>query len=195
MFNIVSPRPYALGRRAPSVARTREAILAAARRLLAEDGAEALSLDRVAAGAGVSRITVYHHFGSRSGLLQALLEAAAGGGGALEAAWDLPDPREALRAVLAESCRLWAAERELLTGLGGLLEPLEEERRERLRGLVARLAEAGMLRPGCSTREAADVLGLLASFPAYDRLCREGHRPAAAVAGTLLRLAAAVIDL
>lgn len=54
-------------------ARNRRAVLGAAERLLAE-GAGDLTLDQVAAAAGVGKGTVYRGFGNRAGLLQALLE-------------------------------------------------------------------------------------------------------------------------
>ncbi|TMR11202.1 TetR/AcrR family transcriptional regulator [Nonomuraea turkmeniaca] len=46
----------------------------ATEQLLAEGGGEHVSLDRVAALAGVGKGTVFRRFGSRAGLLQALLE-------------------------------------------------------------------------------------------------------------------------
>ncbi|MET9066941.1 TetR/AcrR family transcriptional regulator [Streptosporangium sandarakinum] len=55
-------------------ARNRRAVLHATERLLAEGGGEHVSLDRVAALAGVGKGTVFRRFGNRAGLLQALLE-------------------------------------------------------------------------------------------------------------------------
>ncbi|MEU0810472.1 TetR/AcrR family transcriptional regulator [Streptomyces sp. NPDC005970] len=54
-------------------ARNRRAILRATEELLAECGAEHVSLDRVAAAAGVGKGTVFRRFGSRTGLFRALL--------------------------------------------------------------------------------------------------------------------------
>jgi AcrR family transcriptional regulator len=54
--------------------RNRRAVLDATERLLAEGGGEHVSLDRVAALAGVGKGTVFRRFGNRAGLLQALLE-------------------------------------------------------------------------------------------------------------------------
>ncbi|MET8334493.1 helix-turn-helix domain-containing protein [Streptosporangium canum] len=54
--------------------RNRRAVLQAAERLLEEGGDERVSLDRVAALAGVGKGTVFRRFGSRAGLMQALLE-------------------------------------------------------------------------------------------------------------------------
>ncbi|MFF3252877.1 TetR/AcrR family transcriptional regulator [Actinacidiphila glaucinigra] len=56
-------------------ARNRAAILKAAALLFAEHGADAVSMDRVAAAAGVGKGTVYRRFGDRSGLAAALLAA------------------------------------------------------------------------------------------------------------------------
>ncbi|MEV0588858.1 helix-turn-helix domain-containing protein [Nonomuraea sp. NPDC050310] len=55
-------------------ARNRLKIIDAAVRLLAEHGAEQLSLDEVARAAGVGVGTVYRRFGDRSGLLLALID-------------------------------------------------------------------------------------------------------------------------
>ncbi|WP_406315152.1 TetR/AcrR family transcriptional regulator [Streptosporangium sp. NBC_01639] len=54
--------------------RNRRAVLHATERLLAEGGGDHVSLDRVAALAGVGKGTVFRRFGNRAGLLQALLE-------------------------------------------------------------------------------------------------------------------------
>jgi hypothetical protein len=38
-----------------------------------------------------------------------------------------------------------------------------------------------------------DVIGLLSSFAVFDRLHRDGRRPAAAVADVLMRMASAIL--
>ena len=55
-------------------ARNRRVVLHATEQLLAEGGGDHVSLDRVAALAGVGKGTVFRRFGSRAGLLKALLE-------------------------------------------------------------------------------------------------------------------------
>ncbi len=55
-------------------ARNRRKILDAAARLFAERGVDAVSLDAVAAEAGVGKGTVFRRFGDRSGLAAALLD-------------------------------------------------------------------------------------------------------------------------
>jgi AcrR family transcriptional regulator len=55
-------------------ARNRVAILAAAERLVAERGADCMTMDEVACAAGVGKGTLFRHFGDRCGLLRALLD-------------------------------------------------------------------------------------------------------------------------
>src|SRR5215216_3713399 len=55
-------------------ARNRERVLAAARRLFAERGAGAVTIEEVARAAGVAKGTVFHRFGDRAGLALALLD-------------------------------------------------------------------------------------------------------------------------
>jgi AcrR family transcriptional regulator len=172
-----------LGRRQQSVDRTAEAILAAARTLVAEGTASALSVGAVARLAGVSRITVYNRFGSRSRLLEAVgpdrreVEPAEG------------DPREALRRYLTQSSAAWAADPALFRHLPSR----GEENHDAERRLAERLAAADGLRPGCSIREAEDVIGALASFAVFDRLHKDGRRSAPAVGDVLMRLAGGIL--
>lgn len=58
-------------------ARNRRAILDATRALLAEQGAEAITMDRVAAAAGVGKGTIFHRFGNRAGLLHEMVAESA----------------------------------------------------------------------------------------------------------------------
>lgn len=55
-------------------ARNRELLLDAARRLIAERGSDAVTMDDVAAAAGVGKGTLFRRFGSRSGLMLVLLD-------------------------------------------------------------------------------------------------------------------------
>ncbi|MFG1795006.1 TetR/AcrR family transcriptional regulator [Nocardia sp. NPDC049149] len=58
-------------------ARNRRAILDATSALLAEHGAEAITMDRVAAAAGVGKGTIFHRFGNRAGLLHEMVAESA----------------------------------------------------------------------------------------------------------------------
>src|SRR3978361_583921 len=53
--------------------RQRALLLAAARQLIAEHGSEAVTMDDVAAAAGVGKGTLFRRFGSRAGLMIVLL--------------------------------------------------------------------------------------------------------------------------
>ena len=55
-------------------ARNRALLLDAARRLVAERGADAVTMDDIAAAAGVGKGTVFRRFGSRAGLMTVLLD-------------------------------------------------------------------------------------------------------------------------
>ena len=55
-------------------ARNRLRLLDAARTLIAERGTDAVSMDDIAAAAGVGKGTVFRRFGSRAGLMMVLLD-------------------------------------------------------------------------------------------------------------------------
>ena len=62
-------------RRRRSAAETRDAILEAAERRLVDGGPEAIRLQEIAADAGISHPAILHHFGSREGLVEAMVAA------------------------------------------------------------------------------------------------------------------------
>ena len=67
------PRPNAPGR--PKDLGKRAAILDAAKRLFVEQGYDGVSMDQIAAAAGVSKLTVYSHFGDKDALFSAAARA------------------------------------------------------------------------------------------------------------------------
>lgn len=80
--------------------RTRQALLAAARGILEEDGFDALTMGRVAERAGVTRRSVYLHFASPTDLVDALFDYVAEVedlDGSLARVWAAPDAVAALR--------------------------------------------------------------------------------------------------
>jgi AcrR family transcriptional regulator len=185
----MSLRAYRLGRRADEIERTRARILAAARRLVVEQGPDS-SVGKVAELAGVSRITVYNQFGSKARLLEAL-SADLGPISAGMPAETATDPAGDLRRRIEHACAAWAADpllhRQLLWRLSGHRGDAEQS--EAGHALAERLAAHDLLRPGCSIREAEDLIGILTSFPVFDRLHKGGRRSPAAVAEILLRMA------
>jgi AcrR family transcriptional regulator len=79
--------------------RTVEALLAAARAIIEDDGFESLTMAAVAERAGVTRRAVYLHFASRAELLAELLRhlgQAEELGVSLQRVWDAPDSLAAL---------------------------------------------------------------------------------------------------
>jgi AcrR family transcriptional regulator len=182
----VSPRGYRLGRREGGVERTRSAILAAARELVAEHG-PASSLARVAERAGVSRITVYNQFGSKERLLEALADGISNRS---ESTPPSPsaDPKDELRTRIVQACAAWSADPIVYRRIEAL-RPRTGEESELHHSLAERLAAHDQLRPGCSLKEAEDVIGVLTSFGVFDRLHRAGRRSPSAVAEILMRMA------
>jgi AcrR family transcriptional regulator len=67
-------QPLAVTERADA-ARNRQKILCSARRLIAERGLEHVSMDDIAADAGVGKGTLFRRFGDRASLAHALLDA------------------------------------------------------------------------------------------------------------------------
>src|SRR5918996_980915 len=121
----------------------------------------------------------------------------------LAAAMANSDAARAVRTMLTEHARFWAAERLLfrrVIGLAGVdpeaqqaVESRDAMRREDLSRLVARLSRQGKLRPGCTRERAIDFLWLLTSFATFDQLHRRGRRSPEEVARNLIRLAEATV--
>ncbi|CAL9617776.1 hypothetical protein SUDANB176_05773 [Streptomyces sp. enrichment culture] len=92
----------------PRAERKRQAILRAARELFLREGFGA-GMDVIAAEAGVSKVTVYNHFGSKEALFTAVITGALdeplakGTSAALEGLAEAED----LRAALLDAARSW----------------------------------------------------------------------------------------
>ena len=168
------PRSYRLGRRQASVDRTAQSILGAARELVAEMG-PGPSVGAIARRAGVSRLTIYSHFRTRAALLAALAPGR------------LEDPDVDLRRHLERSCAAWAANPGLYRHL-----PVDEAG-DGPRRIAEHLAATDALRPGCSLKEAEDVIAALSSFAVFDRLHKDGRRSTSAVTDILMRLASGIL--
>ena len=181
---------HELGKRQAGVDRTRAAVLAAARELVAAAG-PTLSVGAVARRAGVSRLTIYNRFGSRSGLLRAVA-GEAHGRTVPRAANGARAPREELLDRISAACGVWASDPALFRALPAVTAA-GDPAISKDRGLAERLAAADQLRPGCSLKEAEDVIGAVTSFAVFDRLHQDGRRSSAAVAEILMRLAGAIL--
>ncbi|MGE3811074.1 MAG: TetR/AcrR family transcriptional regulator [Candidatus Nanopelagicales bacterium] len=125
------PGPQAPGRGRPRSSTADAAILDATRDLLAESGWGALSVEAVAARAGVAKTTVYRRFSSRYDLAMAVLGEVVQASAAK--AEETNDPRELLRAAVL-SCA--AAYRRPAARTAMLAVLAEAQRDERLRAAV-----------------------------------------------------------
>lgn len=181
-----SSRRYSSAKREAKTAETRGRLLAAAAALLREPGGGTLSLEAVAAAAGVTRLTVYNQFGSRRGLLEATFDALASAGGIadLAGAMALSDPREALAALVAVFCSFWGSDDGLVglfaTAAGDpeLAESLAE-RNERRRLALAVLVRRQGGRDEQPQRDIVDLLFALTSFAVFHMLRSGGRNPVA----------------
>jgi AcrR family transcriptional regulator len=201
----MSPRPYRLGQRAASVTQTRARIIAATRELLTADGLRGVVIDEVAQRADVARATVYYQFGSKQGLLQAIVDDVQQRAGQQQIAQavELADPVQALRRTFLLGCQFWATEQVIVRRLSGLaavdlevrdvMVRADEHRLVLITRLVDRLADAGRLAPGWSRDRAVDALWLLSSFEAFDQLFTGRRLPAEEVATLLLDMARYVL--
>jgi AcrR family transcriptional regulator len=133
---------------------TRSRVVAAARELIsAPGGIGELTIDAVAMHAGVARMTVYHQFGSKTGLIEAVFDSLAivrSGVQRLVAALGLADPAETLEVFVRTFADVWQEDRLVIQRLGGLaaLDPefasvwhaRESRRREGMRQIATRVA-------------------------------------------------------
>jgi AcrR family transcriptional regulator len=214
------PRPYRLGQRQAATEQTRARILATARELLMAApllpprGGRPLggrydpggfSMDAVARQAGVARMTVYHQFGSKRGLLEGIMDdlAARGGMERMPEIFASPDPLHALAEFIAVFGHFWASDRLVIRRLRSLavldaefegVRARDEWRRGGVRVIVARLSEQEGRPASEALDEAADILHTLTSFETFDTLAGAARSPEEVVP-LVQRLARAVLGL
>src|SRR5919205_4269730 len=162
----MSPRQYRLGKRAEVVEQTPERIIDTTRELLAREGYPQASVDEGGRIADVARATVYYQFGSKKGLIDAVIQdiQQRAGQDAVVDSVEVVEPVDALRQAFVMGSRFWAAERPLvhkLTAMAAvdadirpILAAVERDRLPLLARLVDRLAGAQLLAPSYSREEA-----------------------------------------
>ena len=183
-------RAYVSPVRAAAAAEKRQDVIDAAIRFLREDGSvAAFSLDAIAKDAGVTRLTVYNQFGSRSGLLEAVFDdiAQRGNLARLADAGNHPDPWRGLDQFVEIFCAFWSFE----PAVGRLQEAVAierefgqavldrtERRRPTIRSIVQRL------HPGQPARLERDMVDLVYSLTTYasHQSLSVGRSPAAVCA-------------
>ncbi len=203
----MSPRPYRLGQRQMATEQTRARILTAARELLlTSDAFSGFSIDAVARQADVARMTVYHQFGSKIGLLEALSDflAAHGGMEQLANAFRQPDPLDALDIFITVFSRFWNSDRLVTRRLRALsaldsdfeqvVRARDERRREGLCVIMQRLVEKYGRPAPEAVDEMVNILFTLLSFENFDTLAGP-MRSIEEVTPVVQRLARAALGL
>lgn len=182
-------RPYDSPKRKSDAERTRKRLVAAASALLSrQPKSGGFSLDAVARKARVTRLTVYHQFGSRRALLEAVFDERAARGGLTHIAEAMgdPDPHKGLMRLIAIFCDFWGSSHSMIGGLiavgtedAELVESLRErnERRRRaLSVLVDRMARNKTV-PAPAKNDIVDVLFALTGFAFFEELRRGKRSP------------------
>ena len=180
----MSTRPYVSSVRKAAAAAKRDRVIEAAARSLREDASIAsFSLDAVAKAAGVTRLTVYHQFGSRRGLLEAVFDEIAQQGGLTQIAdaMAISNPRAALDRLVEIFCAFWNRD----PAVGRLHEATatdpefaqalierNERRRKTVDVLVGRVAEKKV--SSRARQDAVDMIFALTSFAMFAMLSQ--HR-------------------
>jgi AcrR family transcriptional regulator len=189
------PSPEAAARpslRERRAALTREVILDVARRQFAESGFAAASVRPIAQEAGISLQTLYATFGSKQGLLLALVDTVreqTGGAEARERITRSEDPQElielaaGLRRRILEVCGdIIVTFREGAAGdpqVAAAYDEGQRRMREGIERMCGRLQTLGALRKGLTRRKAADQMAALFVAEIYEELTgpRSGWSP------------------
>ena len=160
-------------------------ILETVRELLEDGTFHATTVEEVADRAGVSRATLYQHFGSRLGLIDAICDTI-GENEHLRAIRTAED----VETFIALAVAFWASEERLLIQLYGAtaVDPaarrfVERQRRDRYKELRRVLGDADA--------ESFASLATLTSFETYRELRRHVGRPQRDVVAILQQTAAA----
>jgi AcrR family transcriptional regulator len=196
----MSPRPYQSPRRTAGATKTREQVVKSAAAILSSsEGIGGFSLEAVARKAGVTRLTVYNHFGSRRALLEAVFDRTAMLGGLHrigEVMAGGSDPHSALQRIVEIFCDFWSFAPTTIGLLhsAGASDPefetsvreRNERRRQILLDLVNRLA-AGRDINSQEIDNIVDVLFALTSFHFFAQLTA-GKRSATEACELIRRL-------
>jgi AcrR family transcriptional regulator len=167
--------------------RTRQAIVEAAARLWQEKGLHAGGLEEIASAAGVTRRTIYLHFGGKAALLFAVADEA-------ERTAGLPELVARLRAartpeeiferladiqvqympLIYESIRLVHAARREEPAADEVWKARMGRRRANARLLAARIQKSGRLDPRLTVDDAAMLILVLIAPHMYEYLVVDG---------------------
>jgi len=173
--------------------RTRQRIVVAARTLIARKrGAPVFSIDAVARQAKVARTTVYHQFGTRAALLEALFDHLAERGQVREGlarTFMQRDPHALLREFIHTFASFWDVDRTVMrriqamavldTGLEAGVRARHARRRASADAVIRWLRHnmddgALVLDPSVSNELLVELLYALTSFETFNSLAGEG---------------------
>ena len=181
--------------------RTQQAIVEAAARLWQERGLHATGLKEIAAAAGVTRRTIYLHFGSKSALLLAVVDQAERDAGLPELAARLREahtPEEVLERLadiqvqyvprIYESIRLVHAARREEPAADEVWNGRMRRRRATLRLLASLIKEQGRLDPSLTLDDAVMLMWVLTSPHMYEYLVVDGGWSVKHYRGHVVRL-------
>jgi AcrR family transcriptional regulator len=173
---------------------------------MAPDGYSRFSIETVARQADVARMTVYHQFGSKLGLLEGLCDSLAASGGMeqIASAFRQPEPLAVLNQYIEVFGHFWDVDRLVMRRLRALaaLDPdfeqvirtRDERRRNGVRAITQQLVEKQLLSTGATFDETVTVLLTLTSFETFDTLAGT-TRSLEEVVPVVQRLARAAIGL
>src|SRR5438874_7762359 len=135
--SVSMPRVYRTRPRADRSQETRERITRAVRELLAEGTFHESTVEEVADRAGISRATLYQHFGSRLELVDAICDTFDANPAllALRRSVQLPDADAALAETITNAVGFWSSEDPILSQLYGVaaIDPAAQDLVERQR--------------------------------------------------------------
>ena len=192
----VKPRAYRSPRRAEGAARTRQRIVASARKLLSDKGYAGTTVTKVARAAGVSVDTLYASVGRKPQLLLAVVDDILGEGqGAVpaaqrayvarvQAAVGLRAKVDAyasamgrLQPEIAPLLRALAFAGEEDAACAAAFRHIDDRRAANMRRLAADLRTTGELRPDLDDAAVADLVWSTNSWEYFDLLRRRGFTP------------------
>jgi AcrR family transcriptional regulator len=193
MSGPVKRRPYNSTLRAEQAAATRTRILDTAGALFVEQGYPATTLTQVAEAAGVAADTVLHIFGSKNGLLKAVLDVVVGGDEAQVPVLDRPGP-QAMRSETDQRRQIAMLARGI-TEQAERIQPIDDilrsaavvdadaralrddlqlrQRRQAMTQVVSWIADNGDLKDRMRVEDAADIVWTMTSPEVHHLLRRQ----------------------
>jgi AcrR family transcriptional regulator len=154
------PEPLLLEDPMEALAPTAQRLLAAAQRLMAAGGFEALKLSAIAREAGEAKASIGYHFGNKAGLVTALVDSLThdANRGLIEETTSVPAGEDRVRALIDGETRI-AADAESFQAYFEILPHAlrEEDLRERVAALYDGYRETVLRCLGATGEEAAEL--------------------------------------